>query len=78
MSIETHCTENGRVPRTPWGVVLLAHGSQRGNDTYEGLQEMVRNAAASASALCFGRRPPGALAFPTHQKRATDKSDALP
>lgn len=25
----------------PWGVVLLAHGSQRGNDTAEGLDDMV-------------------------------------
>ena len=25
-----------------WGVVLLAHGSQRGNDTIDGLREMVR------------------------------------
>ncbi|MDA0770948.1 MAG: hypothetical protein O2821_12100 [Chloroflexi bacterium] len=28
--------------RDPWGVVLLAHGSQRGNDTTDGLQDMVR------------------------------------
>ena len=27
---------------SPWGVVLLAHGSQSGKDTAEGLQDMVR------------------------------------
>ncbi len=32
---------NGIVPDANWGVVLLAHGSQRGNDTIDGLREMV-------------------------------------
>ncbi len=33
---------NGHRPTPSRGVILLAHGSQRGNDTSEGLQEMVR------------------------------------
>ncbi|MYC07575.1 MAG: sirohydrochlorin chelatase [Chloroflexi bacterium] len=33
---------NGASPGAGWGVVLLAHGSQRGNHTIDGLREMVR------------------------------------
>ena len=33
---------NGASPSAGWGVVLLAHGSQRGNHTIDGLREMVR------------------------------------
>ena len=32
---------NGSAPDASWGVVLLAHGSQRGTDTIDGLREMV-------------------------------------
>ena len=34
--------KNGALPESDWGVVLLAHGSQRGSDTIDGLREMVR------------------------------------
>ena len=34
--------KNGASPGSQWGVILLAHGSQRGNHTIDGLQEMVR------------------------------------
>lgn len=34
--------KNGALPDADWGVVLLAHGSQRGSDTIDGLREMVR------------------------------------
>ena len=34
--------KNGAAPGGDWGVVLLAHGSQRGNHTIDGLREMVR------------------------------------
>ena len=37
MNIEADNTDS-----QPRGVILLAHGSQRGNDTSDGLQEMVR------------------------------------
>ena len=33
---------NGASPGAGWGVVLLAHGSQRGNHTIDGLRDMVR------------------------------------
>ena len=33
---------NGKTTGSEWGVVLLAHGSQRGSDTIDGLNEMVR------------------------------------
>jgi sirohydrochlorin ferrochelatase len=42
MSEDIQRETNGRAPADAWGVVLLAHGSQRGNDTYRGLQYMVR------------------------------------
>ena len=32
--------KNGAAPSAGWGVVLLAHGSQRGTDTIDGLREM--------------------------------------
>lgn len=37
---------NGASPSDGWGVVLLAHGSQRGNHTIDGLREMVRRLQA--------------------------------
>ena len=42
MTMEVVKGKNGASPNSVWGVVLLAHGSQRGNDTIDGLQEMVR------------------------------------
>ena len=38
--------KNGASADAEWGVVLLAHGSQRGSDTIDGLQEMVRRLQA--------------------------------
>lgn len=38
--------KNGALPNAEWGVILLAHGSQRGNDTIDGLREMVRRLQA--------------------------------
>ena len=38
--------KNGASPNAEWGVILLAHGSQRGNHTIDGLQEMVRRLQA--------------------------------
>ena len=42
MTMTSEIGKNGASPATDWGVVLLAHGSQRGNDTIDGLREMVR------------------------------------
>ncbi len=42
MTTMTGYGDNGSAPDAEWGVVLLAHGSQRGNDTIDGLREMVR------------------------------------
>ena len=42
MTMITERGKNGAVPPDgEWGVVLLAHGSQRGTDTIDGLREMV-------------------------------------
>lgn len=41
MTMITGESKNGATPNSEWGVVLLAHGSQRGNDTIDGLREMV-------------------------------------
>ena len=41
----SHCI-NGDSARRPWGVVLLAHGSRRGTDTSDGLDDMVRRLQA--------------------------------
>lgn len=41
MTMTSGYGNNGSVPDANWGVVLLAHGSQRGNDTIDGLREMV-------------------------------------
>lgn len=37
---------NGSAPDSNWGVVLLAHGSQRGSDTIDGLRQMVNRLQA--------------------------------
>ena len=42
MTMTSEIGKNGAAPNANWGVVLLAHGSQRGNDTIDGLREMVR------------------------------------
>ena len=42
MTMTSEIGKNGASPDANWGVVLLAHGSQRGNDTIDGLREMVR------------------------------------
>ena len=42
MTMISEIGKNGVSPDANWGVVLLAHGSQRGNDTIDGLREMVR------------------------------------
>ena len=46
MTMKASEGKNGASPNAGWGVVLLAHGSQRGNDTIDGLQEMVRRLQA--------------------------------
>lgn len=46
MTADKQWEVNGRAPADARGVVLLAHGSQRGNDTYDGLQDMVRRLQA--------------------------------
>lgn len=46
MTMNADKGKNGASPNSEWGVVLLAHGSQRGNDTIDGLQEMVRRLQA--------------------------------
>ena len=42
MTMTSEIGKNGAAPGGDWGVVLLAHGSQRGNHTIDGLREMVR------------------------------------
>ncbi len=42
MIMTNNYSSNGAAPNSEWGVVLLAHGSQRGSHTIDGLQEMVR------------------------------------
>ena len=42
MTTRAGTSKNGASQNTEWGVILLAHGSQRGNHTIDGLQEMVR------------------------------------
>ncbi len=46
MTTTAGTTRNGASPNAEWGVILLAHGSQRGNDTIDGLREMVRRLQA--------------------------------
>ena len=46
MTTTSEIGKNGASPDANWGVVLLAHGSQRGNDTIDGLREMVRRLQA--------------------------------
>lgn len=41
MTLITEHSNNGSASDAAWGVVLLAHGSQRGSHTIDGLQEMV-------------------------------------
>ena len=41
MNLDSSNPLNDDSTQRPWGVVLLAHGSQRGKDTAEGLQDMV-------------------------------------
>lgn len=41
MTMITGKGKNGAMPNSEWGVVLLAHGSQRGTHTIDGLREMV-------------------------------------
>ena len=42
MNVDSSYRADGDARGDPRGVVLLAHGSQRGNDTIDGLQDMVR------------------------------------
>ncbi len=42
MTTTTPHNHNGSEPDAAWGVILLAHGSQRGSHTIDGLREMVR------------------------------------
>ena len=42
MNVDSSYHADGDARGDPWGVVLLAHGSQRGNETIDGLQDMVR------------------------------------
>ena len=42
MTLESSHNSNKDSTNSPWGVVLLAHGSQRGKHTAEGLQDMVQ------------------------------------
>ena len=46
MTMTAGNAKNGASADAEWGVVLLAHGSQRGSDTIDGLQEMVRRLQA--------------------------------
>ena len=41
MTMTAETGKNGASSDAEWGVVLLAHGSQRGTDTIDGLREMV-------------------------------------
>ena len=41
MTMITGKGKNGASPNSDWGVVLLAHGSQRGTHTIDGLRELV-------------------------------------